>query len=72
MNEFPGYKLWTAMLAERDLAMLNIFASAGLALLYLLYAKYQAPRLLPMVRIGCLILFYGSLFYKIAKNLLRG
>jgi len=70
MTDFPNYKLWLVSLAQRDLALLNIFAAAALAVLYLLWGKYKAPRLLPIIRIGCLMLFYGSLLYKIAEMLL--
>jgi hypothetical protein len=71
MSEFPGYQVWVDMLAQRDLTILSLFELSGLVIIYLLYAKYKAPRWLPIIRLGCFALFYGSLLYKIAEALLR-
>lgn len=61
--EFPRYQEWVTLLANRDQGVLMVAVIAFCGLIYLWLGRFQFPRLLPVLRVATVVLFFVTLAY---------
>lgn len=61
--EFPQYKQYVELLAQRDQGVLMVAIIAFAGVMWLWLGRFSFPRLLPYLRAATLLLFFTTLVF---------
>lgn len=66
--EFPRYQEWVTLLANRDQGVLMVAIIAFSGLIYLWLGRFHFPKLLPVLRVATVLLFFVTLAYFVVNG----